>query len=72
MDDIHATVQRLRMVRQARSRFLSLWAMECVRRRSQGLEHLAADLSRARSERAAADPYNRDWSLLYRGSVLDD
>jgi hypothetical protein len=44
-----------------------MWAAQCLAdksldRMSTDLEHLQAD----------DDPFDHDWSRLYRGSVLDD
>jgi hypothetical protein len=64
MANIVATAKRLRAARSACRQFLLLWALDsaCSTRTMLG-EH---------REEALADPANHDWSLLYRGSVLDD
>lgn len=75
-DDLIATAQRLRTVRTACRRFLMLWAMSPAKARSpDSRDHpaLAGDIDNPEALlRAISDPQNRDWSLLYRGSVLDD
>jgi len=70
MRDIAATAQRLRTVREAQRRFLGLWAAHCIADRS--LDRMAVDLEQAQLEQGEADPFDHDWSRLYRGSVLDD
>ena len=50
--------------------FLDQWAVG-VLCADQSVDRVAADIQ-ARTDAAIADPENRDWSLLYRGSVLDD
>ena len=67
MQDIVSAAERLRAVRQASRHFLTLWALESLVAQARGLDRMAVDL-----DRRTADPYNRDWSLLYRGSILDD
>jgi hypothetical protein len=67
MLEIASTAQRLRTVREAQRHFLGMWAAQCLAdksldRMSTDLEHLQAD----------DDPFDHDWSRLYRGSVLDD
>jgi hypothetical protein len=56
---------QLRKIRAMQRSFLTLWAVDDAARRK-------ADPLDPASRRALADPYNRDWSILYRGSVLDD
>jgi hypothetical protein len=75
-EDLLAAAQRLRTVRTACRRFLMLWAMSPAK---AGLSdsHDALALAQALDDpeallRIMSDPKNRDWSLLYRGSVLDD
>ncbi len=67
MTDLAATAERLRVVKQASQHFLTLWALDRMLARP-----LAADRIRADIEQAIEDPYNKDWTLLFRGSVLDD
>jgi uncharacterized protein YhaN len=67
-----AAAQGLRAVRRAYSQFLTLWALERIVQEKRILDRVATDVERARIERRLADPFNRDWSLLYRGSILDD
>jgi hypothetical protein len=74
--DLLAAAQRLRTVRTACRRFLMLWAMSPAKgsqaRDSKNLPlHAVTDDPEALL-RAMSDPQNHDWSLLYRGSVLDD
>ena len=68
MSDLAATAQRLRMVKQATREFLSLWAMHDPADRFDELE--GAESTAADTE--LADFNSHDWSLMYRGSVLDD
>jgi hypothetical protein len=77
MSDLAATAERLRVVKQAYQHFLTLWALDRLMSRPAAADRFHADIEQAASERAAVeraveDPYNHDWSLLYRGSVLDD
>jgi hypothetical protein len=68
---LFAAAQRLRTVRTACRRFLMLWAMSPKKNRP----NLKLDSAFNDPEallRAMSDPQNHDWSLLYRGSVLDD
>ena len=70
--DIAAAAKMLREVREACGRFLNLWAVQRINEESRAIDRVARDLEQARVEREVADPFNRDWSLLYRGSILDD
>lgn len=74
MNDIAATAQRLRVVREAQRRFLGLWAADCLFDRSDSMDRMSADLEQTPldQERRESDPFDHDWSQLYRGSVLDD
>jgi hypothetical protein len=65
------TARRLREVRRACLLFLDRWAIGQLLNDAPALDRVAGDL-KARTEAAIADPANRDWSVLYRGSVLDD
>lgn len=67
MREIASTAQRLRTVREAQRRFLGLWAAHCIADRS--LDRMTADLERVQVD---DDPFDHDWTGLYRGSVLDD
>ena len=70
MRELVTTAKRLRAVRQASKHFLTLWALDHVSR-TQPLQRMAADVAQS-TDQAIADPHNHDWSILYRGSVLDD
>ncbi|MGA3066324.1 MAG: hypothetical protein ABSF29_05700 [Tepidisphaeraceae bacterium] len=65
-----AAAHRLRMARQACSIFLDCWTASRVAADPQAVQRMAQDL--AAIDAALADPENHDWSMLYRGSVLDD
>lgn len=67
MSKLAATAERLRAVKQASQHFLTLWALDHLLTHQRPMNVLATQL-----EVAIADPDNRDWSLLYRGGVLDD
>ena len=56
------TAHQLREVRRACLLFLDRWA----------IGHLVAREIDAPTKSALDDFANRDWSILYRGSVLDD
>ena len=62
-----ATAQRLRAARRACDRFLDQWIDGVITGQVRGVDRVAADV-----DAALADPLNHDWSILYRGSVLDD
>jgi hypothetical protein len=64
-----SAAQRLRAVRTASRIFLDCWVASRLSDHP-GVERVAADVSAA--DDALADPANHDWSLLYRGSILDD
>ena len=64
MDELVEMAQRLRKVRAASRQFLALWALE------QALDK--APPADAGLDAMLSDPDNHDWSLLYKGSVLDD
>lgn len=63
--------QRLRQVRKACLTFLDRWAVARLLSDSPGIDRVMGDVH-ARMEAEIADHANRDWSILYRGSVLDD
>lgn len=65
------TAHRLRQVKRACMDFLDRWAVSQLTSDAPALDRFADDVH-ARTEAALADPANHDWSLLYRGSVLDD
>ena len=69
---IAGAAKQLRKVRNASRQFLTLWALECMVQEDHVLDRVAADLGNARLQHDLADPFNHNWSLLYRGSVLDD
>jgi hypothetical protein len=62
--------QRLRAVRTATRIFLDCWLASRLSDHANGVERVAADVSAA--DDALADPANHDWSLMYRGNILDD
>jgi hypothetical protein len=64
--DMASTAQCLRMVKRARQRFLAMWWLQrlAMLRRPALLDR---DI-----DRQIADPHNRNWSILYLGSILDD
>ena len=70
--DLAAAAGKLREVREAYQQFLTTWALEHITEDPRLLDRVAADVAQAGLERKLADPFNRDWSLLYRGNVLDD
>ena len=65
------TARKLRETRRACLLFLDQWAIGHLLNDASGLDRVAGDVSSA-TEAAIADHANRDWSILYRGSVLDD
>ncbi|MGD0139797.1 MAG: hypothetical protein ABSD28_13040 [Tepidisphaeraceae bacterium] len=65
------TARRLREVRRACLLFLDRWAIGQLLNDAPALDRVAGDVQ-AQTDAAIADPANRDWSLFYRGSVLDD
>jgi hypothetical protein len=65
-----AAAHRLRMARQACSIFLDCWTASRFVADQRAVQRMARDL--AAFDAAIADPDNHDWSMLYRGSVLDD
>jgi hypothetical protein len=71
MCELAATARSLREARNAYQNFLILWALEQMTTDAAVMARMAADV-RTQADRALADPMDRDWSLLYRGSVLDD
>jgi hypothetical protein len=67
MQTLSATAERLRVVKKAQAHFLSLWALDCLLKRQEPIEKFKADM-----DSALKDPKGHNWSLMYRGSVLDD
>ncbi|HEY1921571.1 MAG TPA: hypothetical protein VGG44_02305 [Tepidisphaeraceae bacterium] len=69
-----SAAQRLRKVRGACLTFLDRWAVAQLLSDNPALDRVANDLARNRASTEAeiADPKNKNWSALYRGSVLDD
>jgi hypothetical protein len=72
MQDLAAMARRLRQVKEAYRNFLVLWALDGMAADPAAMERMAADVSANDAEAALADPHDHNWSLLYRGSVLDD
>jgi hypothetical protein len=72
MSDLADTAHRLRQVKNATRQFLALYALETARERVRDQAHAAPSTQAAALESAVCDYNNHDWSLLYRGSVLDD
>ena len=66
-----SAAQRLRKVRGACLIFLDRWAVAQLLSDAPALDRVAYDLE-SRAEAEIADPKNKNWSVLYRGSVLDD
>ena len=71
MRELAATARRLQEVKQAYRDFLALWSLERMTADVEIMARVADDVRR-QHEDALANPLDRDWSLLYRGSVLDD
>jgi hypothetical protein len=68
------TARKLRDVRQACLLFLDRWAIGHLLSDASALDRVAGDIHGSPSDTntAIADHANRDWTILYRGSVLDD
>jgi hypothetical protein len=66
-----STAQSLREVRGACLTFLDRWAVSQLLTDTPALDRMAYD-AESQLEIAIADPKNKNWSVLYRGSVLDD
>jgi hypothetical protein len=80
MRELTAVAERLRTVKQAHQRFLTLWAAQHLAAKPSSLDRVAADMLRHPTSHARdvlqrmsrpTDDSDR-WSQLYRGSVLDD
>jgi hypothetical protein len=56
-----STAKRLRKARTACRQFLALWTIQ-----------QSAIFAQQDRDKQLADPMNHDWTILYRGSVLDD
>jgi len=65
------TARRLREVRYACLQFLDRWAIGHLLSDASALDRVAGDVQ-TQTDAAIADHANRDWTILYRGSVLDD
>jgi hypothetical protein len=68
IDELVSRAQLLRRIRAASRQFLALGTLEQALRNAGSEENVKS----ADTAAALADPGNHDWSLLYRGSVLDD
>lgn len=66
MSDLADTAQRLRVVKEAYRRFLTLWALDDLVTHPATLAQIRRDMERPRSL------YTRDWFSLHRGSGIDD
>jgi hypothetical protein len=66
-----SAAHRLREVRGACLMFLDRWAVTQLLTDASALDRVVYDLE-SQAEAAIADPKNKNWSVLYRGSVLDD
>jgi hypothetical protein len=64
MSELVERARQLRKVRAASRQFLALWALEKALRDAPPPEPAL--------EQLLSDPGNHNWSLLYKGSVLDD
>ena len=71
MRPLATAARNLREVKEAYRNFLVLWALDRMIADSDAMARVAADLRR-QADQALADPHDHNWSLLYRGSVLDD
>ena len=72
MQDLAKTARRLREVKDAYRDFLTMWAVDRLAADTGAMSRVTADVAGCATERALADPHNHNWTLLYRGSVLDD
>jgi hypothetical protein len=71
MRDWLDAAERLRTVRRACWSFLDLWTLSRLAKPHPAIDRVAADVQ-SPNDSALSDPKNHDWSILYRGSVLDD
>ena len=73
---LSGVAQQLRQVRQASRDFLVLWAFEQLMNDRHAVARMSSDVDEVgRNDElnsALADPSDHNWSILYRGSVLDD
>ena len=67
MPQLIETAKSLRQVRRMQQQFLLRWALERAKQNRLSDQTLDCD-----HPDPIADPTNRDWRMLYRGSVLDD
>lgn len=67
--DLWNTAERLRAVRSARQKFLTMWALDQAHRHLEQQWKLRG--KRVRDSRDS-DVQHPNWKALYRGSVLDD
>jgi hypothetical protein len=67
MPELAAMAERLRVVKKSYEHFLALWALDRLMTKAVAIDRFRADI-----EQAIENPHNRDWSVLYRGSILDD
>jgi hypothetical protein len=80
MRKLTSTAIRLREVKAAYERFLTLWALDEMTEQPQLMNRVIRDVQESVAKRAEhlqvsrelADPQNHNWLHLYRGSVLDD
>jgi hypothetical protein len=64
------SAERLRTVRRACRLFLDCWALSHIAGDPNAVQRMASDVRKAGSNISESD--HHDWSILYRGSVLDD
>ncbi len=73
--------KRLQLVRRTCAAFLDEWAASKLADDARGFDRVASDIAEERSNATNCKAYpsqlldessGHDWSLLYRGSVLDD
>ena len=60
------TAKALQKARKLQQQAMLMWALEGRRAAT------TPDTTHTRFEQQLADPNDRDWRVLYRGSVLDD
>ena len=71
MRQLAAAAKSLREVKEAYRNFLVLWALDHLAATPEAMARVASDIQQ-QSDQALADPFDHNWSLLYRGSILDD
>ena len=71
MRDLSVVSQQLREVKEAYRNFLILGALEELTMDTRKMAQIAEDIQR-QAAAAISDPHDRNWSQLYRGSILDD